>query len=124
MQVMVRLDGFWGQIAISLRSEAKHPKGGPQARGIWALTPRHPLPAPFPFHLSPFRLSLSKPRAKSGTSMFARTGAAQPPRQATHFLLLCQKKVSKEQAALAAASNFASRKAPAIPPAPGLVKVL
>ena len=42
MQVMGRMDGFWGQIAISLRSEAKHPKGGPKARGICALTPKTP----------------------------------------------------------------------------------
>ena len=40
----VRTNGFWGQIVISLRSEAKHPKGGPQARGICALTPKTPAP--------------------------------------------------------------------------------
>ena len=38
--------GFWGQIAISLRSEAQHPKGEPKARGICALTPKKPAPAP------------------------------------------------------------------------------
>ena len=43
-QVTARTNGFWGQIAISLRSEAKHPKGGPQARGICALTPKTPAP--------------------------------------------------------------------------------
>ena len=32
-RVTARTNGFWGQIAISLRSEAKHPKGGPQAQG-------------------------------------------------------------------------------------------
>ena len=36
------MSGFWGQITISLRSEAKHPKGGPKARGICALTPKTP----------------------------------------------------------------------------------
>ena len=42
-RVAARTNGFWGQIAISLRSEAKHPKGGPKARGICALTPKTPL---------------------------------------------------------------------------------
>ena len=37
-QGRMRMNGFGGQIAILLRSEAKHPKGEPQARGIWTLT--------------------------------------------------------------------------------------
>ena len=32
-RVSTLMNGFRGQIAISLRSEAKHPKGGPQAKG-------------------------------------------------------------------------------------------
>ena len=47
-QVTARTNGFWGQIAISLRSEAKHPKGGPKARGICALTPKTPVSVPAP----------------------------------------------------------------------------
>ena len=35
---------FQGQIAISLRSEAQHQKGGPQAGRIWALTLKMPAP--------------------------------------------------------------------------------
>ena len=37
----MRTNGFWGQIAISLRSEAKHPKGGPQAQGNLRSDPKN-----------------------------------------------------------------------------------
>ena len=40
MRIRIGANGVWGQIAISLRSEVQHPKGEPQARGIWALTPK------------------------------------------------------------------------------------
>ena len=82
-----QMNGFRGQIAISLRSKAQHPKGGPQARGICALTPKTPDPDPAPEPRSrapflvraepveafspPFGLSLSKPRVESSTSVFA-----------------------------------------------------
>ena len=36
--------GFWGSDHNFAASEAKHPKGGPQARGICALTPKTPDP--------------------------------------------------------------------------------
>ena len=61
----VRANGFWGQITISLRSEAQHPKGEPQARGICALTPKTPdpefsPPVPASAHI-PVRAEVSKP---------------------------------------------------------------
>jgi hypothetical protein len=51
--------GFGGRITISLRSEAKHPQGELQARGICALTPKRPIPNCFA--VTTVRAEVSKP---------------------------------------------------------------
>ena len=81
---VVDLLDFWGQIAISLRSEAQHPQGKPQAWRIWALTSKMPDPESVLF------LVLA-----SGT--LPSPDAALSPRRATHFSLLRQRKVSKRK---------------------------
>ena len=62
--------GFEGQITISLRSEAQHPKGGPQGRGIYA----DPQNARFRFlSRSSVRAEVSKPCFESRTAFFAKS---------------------------------------------------
>ena len=77
---------FWGQIAISLRSEAKHPKGGPQARGIWALTPKTPdsesVFAPGPVRAQPVEALFSI--HTSLTAMFRHYSVATPTTRSQH----------------------------------------
>ena len=95
--------GFWGRIAISLRSEAKHPKGEPKARGICAPTPKTPgleLLAVTPVRAEPVEAFclIQSPRSLQSP------GAALSPQRATHFSLLRQRKVSKRKATLLSAS--------------------
>ena len=70
MRIRIEANGVWGQIAISLRSGAEHPKGGTQAQGNLRSDPEN---ARFRFltSRSPFGLSLSKPCAESCSSLFA-----------------------------------------------------
>ena len=83
-------NGFEGQITISLRSEAQHPQGETQARGICALTLKTPA-SEFLFLISRARVLLCPDAALS-------------PRQATHLFLLRQNKVSQKKATLVPAS--------------------
>ena len=87
-QVTARTNGFWGQSAISLRSEAKHPKGGPQARGICALTPKKPAPVPVP-PLAPEPVRAEPVEAlfsihTSLTAMFRHYSVATPTTRSQH----------------------------------------
>ena len=66
------MSGFWGQITISLRSEAKHPKGGPKARGICALTPKTPASGLSAW--CPHRAH-ARPRARAGAAASAARAA-------------------------------------------------
>jgi hypothetical protein len=82
--------GFWGRITISLWSEAQHPLGGPQARGICALTPKTPDPE--------FVFLIERARTSQGSD------AAQSPRPATYISLSRQRNLGKRKATLVPAS--------------------
>ena len=108
-----RVNGFWGRITISLRSEAKHPQGEPKARGICALTSKTPASRIF----STVRPEVSKDRAepveafsliRSPLSLQS-PDAALSPRRATHLFLLRQNKVSQKKATLLSAKVFGVR---------------
>ena len=100
----VRLNGFWGRITISLRSEARHSQGELQARGIYAPTPKTPasesrslffvpVPVPVPVRAEPVEAFCSN---QSPSSLMS-SGAALTPQQATHFLLLRQERARQEK---------------------------